>query len=124
MRRQGYQGRDGLTRSAPTTFDSKRSAEPRLTLMERRILRGEWQPPEQSKIMFCGYATHWVGGARALAAAPCSAGMPYSRQSCNRAETMASSSHDDLPLDEAVGARGCPRYGRRPVRMLISVTTL
>jgi hypothetical protein len=60
MRRQGYQGRDGLTRSAPTTFDSKRSAEPRLTLMEGRILRGEWQPPEQSKIMFCGYATHWV----------------------------------------------------------------
>jgi hypothetical protein len=60
MRRQGYQGRDGLTRSAPTTFDSKRSAEPRLTLMEGRILRGEWQPPEQSKIMFGGYATHWV----------------------------------------------------------------
>ena len=24
------------------------------------VLRGEWQPPEQSKIMFGGYATHWI----------------------------------------------------------------
>ena len=53
-----YQGPDGLTRSAQRTFDSKRSAEQWLTLMEGRILRGEWQPPEQSKIMFGGYATH------------------------------------------------------------------
>jgi hypothetical protein len=60
MRRQGYQGPHGLTRSAPRTFDSKRSAEPWLTLLEGRILRVEWQPPEQGKIMFCGYATHWV----------------------------------------------------------------
>ena len=52
-----YQGPDGLTRSAPRTFDSKWSAEHWLTLMEGRILRGEWQPPEQSKIMFGGYAT-------------------------------------------------------------------
>jgi hypothetical protein len=55
-----YQGPDGLTRSAPRTFDSKRSAEQWLTLMEGRILRGEWQSPEQSKMMFGGYATHWV----------------------------------------------------------------
>jgi hypothetical protein len=59
-----YQGPDGLTRSAPRTFDSKRSAEQWLTLMEGRILRGEWQPPEQSKIMFGGYATHWVADRR------------------------------------------------------------
>ena len=58
-----YQGPDGLTRSAPMTFDSKRSAEQWLTLIEGRILRGEWQPPEQSKIMFGGYATHWVAAA-------------------------------------------------------------
>ena len=32
--------------------------------MEGRILRGEWQPPEQSKIMFGGYATHWVADRR------------------------------------------------------------
>jgi len=49
-----YQGLDGLIRSAPRTFDSKRSAEQWLTLMEGRILRGEWQPPEQSKMMFGG----------------------------------------------------------------------
>ena len=30
------------------------------TLMEGRMLRGGWQPPEQSKVMFGGYATHWV----------------------------------------------------------------
>ena len=59
-----YQGPDGLIRSAPRTFDSKRSAEQWLTLMEGRILRGEWQPPEQSKIMFGGYATHWVADRR------------------------------------------------------------
>jgi integrase len=59
-----YQGSDGLTRSAQMTFDSKRSAEQWLTLMEGRILRGEWQPPEQSKIMFAGYATHWVADRR------------------------------------------------------------
>ena len=59
-----YQGPDGLTRSAPMTFNSKRSAEQWLTLMEGRILRGEWQPPEQSKIMFGGYATHWVADRR------------------------------------------------------------
>ena len=59
-----YQGLDGLTRSAPWTFDSKRSAEQWLTLMEGRILRVEWQPPEQSKIMFGGYATHWVADRR------------------------------------------------------------
>ena len=28
------------------------------------VLRGEWQPPEQSKIMFGGYATHWVADRR------------------------------------------------------------
>jgi hypothetical protein len=55
-----YQGPDGLTRSAPRTFDSKRSAEQWLTLMEGRMLRGGWQPPEQSKIMFGSYATNWV----------------------------------------------------------------
>jgi len=59
-----YQGLDGLIRSAPRTFDSKRSAEQWLTLMEGRILRGEWQPPEQSKIMFGGDATHWVADRR------------------------------------------------------------
>ena len=59
-----YQGPDGLTRSAPMMFDSKRSAEQWLTLMEDRILPGEWQPPEQSKIMFGGYATHWVADRR------------------------------------------------------------
>jgi hypothetical protein len=46
------------------TFNSKRSAEQWLTLMEGRILRKEWQPPEQSKIMFGGYATHWVADRR------------------------------------------------------------
>jgi integrase len=55
-----YQGPDGQTRSAPRTFDSRRSAEQWLTLMEGRILRGEWQPSEQSKMMFGGYATHWL----------------------------------------------------------------
>jgi excisionase family DNA binding protein len=59
-----YEGPDGLTRSAQMTFDSKRSAEQWLTLMEGRILRGEWQPPEQSKIIFGHYATHWVADRR------------------------------------------------------------
>ena len=61
---RGYQGPDGLTRSAPRTFDSKQSAEQLLRLMEGQILRGEWQPSEQSKIMFGGYATHWVADRR------------------------------------------------------------
>ena len=41
-----YQGPDGLTRSANDTFDSKRSAEQWLTLVESRILTGEWRPPK------------------------------------------------------------------------------
>jgi hypothetical protein len=28
--------------------------------MEGRILRGDWQPREQTKVLFDGYATHWV----------------------------------------------------------------
>jgi integrase len=59
-----YQGPDGLTRSAPMTFDSKRSAEQWLTLMEGRILRGEWQPPDQSKVMFSSYAISWLADRR------------------------------------------------------------
>ena len=59
-----YQGPDGLTRSAPRTFKSKRSAQQWLTLMESRILGAEWQPPEQSKVLFGGYATQRVADRR------------------------------------------------------------
>jgi hypothetical protein len=63
------QGPDGLTRSAHMTFDGKRSAEQWLTLMEGRVLRGEWEPPEQSKIMFGG-CDPLGGGSTARAADP------------------------------------------------------
>ncbi len=59
-----YQGPDGRTRSAGATFDSKRSAEQWLTLMESRILRGEWHAPERSKVLFGTYAINWVAERR------------------------------------------------------------
>jgi hypothetical protein len=59
-----YQGPDGLTRSANDTFDSKRSAEQWLTLVESRILTGEWRPPEHGHVSFGEYATTWVADRR------------------------------------------------------------
>jgi integrase len=59
-----YQGPDGLTRSANDTFDSKRSAEQWLTLVESQILTGEWRPPEHGQVMFGEYATNWVADRR------------------------------------------------------------
>ncbi len=59
-----YQGPDGRTRSAPDTFDSKRSAEQWLTLVESRILRGDWRAPEPGKVMFGDYSTAWVADRR------------------------------------------------------------
>lgn len=55
-----YQGPDGRTRSAPNTLETKRSAEQWLTLMESRILKGEWQPPEPSKVLLGRYASNWI----------------------------------------------------------------
>ena len=55
-----YQGPDGRTRAADGIFDSKRSGEQWLTLMESRVLQGEWQAPEQSKVLFGPYAMRWV----------------------------------------------------------------
>jgi hypothetical protein len=59
-----YQGPDGLTRSAPRTFDNKRSAEQWLTLMEGWILTSGVPSAEQSKVMFGGYSTQWVADRR------------------------------------------------------------
>jgi hypothetical protein len=40
-----YLGPDGLMRTAPETFGSKRDAEQWLTLTESEILRGDWSDP-------------------------------------------------------------------------------
>ncbi|RZU73463.1 site-specific recombinase XerC [Micromonospora kangleipakensis] len=55
-----YTGADGLPRKAPTTFDTKRSAEQWLVEMEAELLRGEWLDPDAGKVTLAAYADRWV----------------------------------------------------------------
>jgi integrase len=55
-----YTGPDGLPRTAPDTFDTKRAAEQWLVETEAEILRGEWLDPDAGNVELGEYAGRWV----------------------------------------------------------------
>ncbi|GGK38120.1 putative prophage phiRv2 integrase [Pilimelia terevasa] len=55
-----YQGPDGLTRTAPLTFESEKKASKWLTLEEAAVIRGEWVAPEAGGITLDEYAPRWI----------------------------------------------------------------
>jgi integrase len=55
-----YVGPDGIERTAPETFASRRLAEKWLTLIESEILRDEWTPPETGEIGLGEYGQRWI----------------------------------------------------------------
>src|SRR2546423_7231065 len=55
-----YQGPDGLMRSAPETFGSKRDAEQWLTVIESEVLRGDWSDPLAGRIPLGEYGQKWI----------------------------------------------------------------
>ena len=55
-----YRGPDGIDRPAPTTFDSKISAERWLTLTETEIIQGGWIDPVAGRFLFGNYAADWI----------------------------------------------------------------
>lgn len=55
-----YQGPDGLMRSAPETFGSKRDAEQWLTVIESDVLRGDWSDPLAGRVPLGDYGRKWI----------------------------------------------------------------
>lgn len=55
-----YLGPDGLTRSAPETFGSKRDAEQWLTVIESEVLRGDWSDPLAGRVPLGEYGKKWI----------------------------------------------------------------
>lgn len=55
-----YLGRDGLMRSAPTTFESKRAAERWLSIAEGEIARGEWIDPLAGNVTLRVFGAEWI----------------------------------------------------------------
>ena len=46
--------------AAPMTFERKTDAERWLTLLEGRIIRGEWSSPEGARLVLADYAGRWI----------------------------------------------------------------
>ena len=55
-----YWGPDDVRHSAPMTFARKSDAERWLTLLEGRVIRGEWSPPSAPRITLIQYAQAWI----------------------------------------------------------------
>ena len=55
-----YRGPDGVMRSAPTLFASRKDAGRWLTLTEAEILRGDWRDPTAGAVQFGEYAERWI----------------------------------------------------------------
>lgn len=55
-----YWGPDDVRHSAPMTFARRSDAERWLTLMEGRMIRGEWSPPSAPRITLAEYAQAWI----------------------------------------------------------------
>jgi integrase len=55
-----YPGPDGLIRTAPNTFATKRDAEQWLTVTEAAMLRGDWVDPLLGKITLQQYGDRWI----------------------------------------------------------------
>jgi hypothetical protein len=55
-----YVGADGLTRTAPNTFETEKQAQKWLTVIESEIIKGEWVPPEAAEVNLGEYAARWI----------------------------------------------------------------
>jgi integrase len=55
-----YWGPDDVRHSAPMTFARKSDAERWLTLLEGRVIRGEWSPPSAPRITLAEYVQTWI----------------------------------------------------------------
>jgi integrase len=55
-----YPGPDGVIRTAPDTFETKRAAERWLALVETQIAQGEWIDPARAKRKLGDYADQWI----------------------------------------------------------------
>jgi integrase len=55
-----YTGSDGLPRTAPSPFDTKRAAEQWLVETEAEMLRGEWLDPDAGKVKLGEYVDRWI----------------------------------------------------------------
>ncbi|MEV8606868.1 tyrosine-type recombinase/integrase [Amycolatopsis sp. NPDC051373] len=55
-----YPGPDGITRTAPNTLDTKRTAERWLSEVETQIAHGDWIDPERAKRKLRDYADQWI----------------------------------------------------------------
>lgn len=55
-----YPGPDGVERTAPHTFDTKRAAERWLAMVETQINQGDWVDPDKGKIELADYARQWI----------------------------------------------------------------
>ncbi|MFC5831213.1 tyrosine-type recombinase/integrase [Nonomuraea insulae] len=55
-----YQGPDGVDRTAPNTFATKKEAEIWLTKKEAELLAGDWLNPDLGKVSFKEYGSTWI----------------------------------------------------------------
>lgn len=55
-----YRGPDGLMRSAPETFGTKRDAEQWLTVVESEMLRADWSDPLAGRVPLGEYGERWI----------------------------------------------------------------
>ena len=49
-----------MMHAAPLTFERRSDAERWLTLLEGRIIRGEWSSPEGARLVLAAYAARWI----------------------------------------------------------------
>ncbi|MEV3925753.1 site-specific integrase [Actinomadura coerulea] len=55
-----YLGPDGKMRSAGTTYPTKREAERQLSLLEAKLVTGDWTDPQRAKVKLSEYAAKWI----------------------------------------------------------------
>lgn len=55
-----YRGTDGVLRSAPHPFGTKRDAEQWLALAESEVLRGDWSDPERARVLLSDFGRRWI----------------------------------------------------------------
>lgn len=55
-----YPGPDGKLRSGGTTYTSEREAEKQLSLIEARLVTGDWTDPKRAKVKLSDYAGKWI----------------------------------------------------------------
>ncbi|TQS29074.1 tyrosine recombinase XerC [Microbispora sp. KK1-11] len=55
-----YPGPDGKLRSGETTYERERDAERALSLLEAKMVTGDWTDPQRSKVKLGDYAAKWI----------------------------------------------------------------